>query len=299
MERFLKRKNPPTDGQNPDGGASRGDGDENPDAGTSRRDGRVVATNTNHTSLRSSRVSRREVNFDELPYDPADRRRISDYIGQSLQDEIRRKYLIRGPFRPPPGFRYPEKIIAGHPRRFHPEWFTEYDWLEHSEKVDKCFCLYCYLFRDSNEGQGGNDAFVKNGWDGFNKKDRLRDHVGTRPNSFHNTAVKRCNNLMKPDQSIANAINKQRDVTKEEYLARLNTSIDATRFLLHQGLAFRGHDESEKSKNKGNFRELVQLLAKQNEKTKKIILRNAQMVSPAIQKDIANCFAEVIIFLWF
>ena len=104
---------------------------------------------------------------------------------------------------------------------------------------------------------------------------------------------------MKPDQSIANAINKQRDVTKEEYLARLNTSIDATRFLLHQGLAFRGHDESEKSKNKGNFRELVQLLAKQNEKTKKIILRNAQMVSPAIQKDIANCFAEVIIFLWF
>jgi len=162
--------------------------------------------------------------------------------------------------------------------------------------VDKCFCLYCYLFRDSNEGQGGNDAFVKNGWDGFNKKDRLQDHVGTRPNSFHNTAVKRCNNLMKPDQSIANAINKQRDVTKEEYLARLNTSIDATRFLLHQGLAFRGHDESEKSKNKGNFLELVQLLAKQNEKTKKIILRNAQMVSPAIQKDIANCFAEVIIF---
>jgi hypothetical protein len=26
---------------------------------------------------------------------------------------------------------------------------------------------------------------------------------------------------------------------------------------------------------------------------------NAQMLSPAIQKDIANCFAEVIIFLWF
>ncbi|XP_066314103.1 uncharacterized protein [Miscanthus floridulus] len=128
---------------------------------------------------------------------------------------------------------------------------------------------------DSNEGQDGNDAFVKNGWDGFNKKDRLRDHVGTRPNSFHNTAVKRCNNLMKPDQSIANAINKQRDVTKEEYLARLNTSIDATRFLLHQGLAFRGHDESEKSKNKGNFRESVQLLAKQNEKTEQmaVVLR--------------------------
>ncbi|XP_066323102.1 uncharacterized protein, partial [Miscanthus floridulus] len=206
-----------------------------------------------------------EVNFDELPYDPADRRRISDYIGEKLQNEIRRKYLIRGPFRPPPGFNYPQKIIAGHPRRFRAEWYTKYDWLEYSEKVDKCFCLYCYLFRDSNEGQGGNDAFAKDGWDGFNKLDRLQDHVGTRPKSFHNTAIKRCNNLMKPDPSIANVLANQRDVNKKEYLIRLNTSIDAVRFLLHQGLAFRGHNESETSKNKENFRELVRLLAKQND----------------------------------
>ena len=47
-----------------------------------------------------------------------------------------------------------------------------------------------------------------------------------------------------------------------------------------------------KSKNKGNFRELVWLLAKQNEKTKKVILGNAQMVAPGIEKDIASCFAE-------
>jgi len=100
---------------------------------------------------------------------------------------------------------------------------------------------------------------------------------------------------MKPDRSIANAINKQRDVTKEEYVARLNTSIDAARYLLHQGLAFCGHDESEKSNNKGNFGELVQLLKKQNEKTKNNILNDAQMLSP---EDIANCFAEVI-FLMF
>lgn len=58
---------------------------------------------------------------------------------------------------------------------------------------------------------------------------------------------------MKPEQSIHNAFNKQKDMTKEEYLIRLNTPIDAIRFLMHQGLAFRGHDESEESKNKGNF----------------------------------------------
>jgi hypothetical protein len=40
-------------------------------------------------------------------------------------------------------------------------------------------------------------------------------------------------------------------------------------------------------------------LAEQNEKIKKVVLRNApenhQMVAPEIQKDIANCFAEVIL----
>jgi hypothetical protein len=71
MERFLKRKNPPGDDQNPDGGTSRRDGrddNENLNGGTSRRGGSIG--NTNHTTLRSSRVSQWEVNFDELPYDP-------------------------------------------------------------------------------------------------------------------------------------------------------------------------------------------------------------------------------------
>jgi hypothetical protein len=60
--------------------------------------------------------------------------------------------------------------------------------------------------------------------------------------------------------------------------------------LLYQGLAFRGHDESVDSKNKGNFLELVKLMAKQNEKIKKVVLRNApenhQMVASEIQKTL-------------
>jgi len=40
---------------------------------------------------------------------------------------------------------------------------------------------------------------------------------------------------------------------KNDYRIRLNASIDVSRHLLHQGLPFRGHDESEESTNKGNF----------------------------------------------
>jgi len=51
------------------------------------------------------------------------------------------------------------------------------------------------------------------------------------------------------------------------------------------------------STNKGNFGELVQLLADENDKVKKAVGNNApknnKMIAPEIQRDIANCFAEV------
>ena len=217
LKGFLKRKLP----QSGDNENNHGD----TDTSRIRSDGDGTASNINCTVQRTSRISRNEVNFDELPYDPADRRRISDYIGDKLQNDIRRKYLTRGPCKPPPGFMFPTTMIAGLSRRCQYEWFTKYDWLEYSEKMDKCFCLYCYLFRDCNKGQGGNDAFVIDGWDGWNKSDRLRDHVGSKCNSFHNTAVKRCDNLLKPGQSIVDSMYKQSDITKEHHLLRLKTSI--------------------------------------------------------------------------
>jgi hypothetical protein len=110
MDHFLKRKLTPASDN--DEGTS-GDVMENIDGGTRTSIKDANATNTNNIVQRPLRISRHEVNFDELPYDPADRRKISDYIGEKLQNKIRRKYLIRGPFRPPPSFKYPQKIIAG------------------------------------------------------------------------------------------------------------------------------------------------------------------------------------------
>ena len=58
----MKRKIPPTtDNDSPE-----------PEAGISRRDGNPSNTNLQAVNVnRSSRVSRQEVNFEELPYDLA------------------------------------------------------------------------------------------------------------------------------------------------------------------------------------------------------------------------------------
>ena len=83
--------------------------------------------------------------------------------------------------------------------------------------------------------------------------------------------------------------------TKSEYRARLQASIDCVRFLLRQGLAFRGHDESEESSNRGNFLELLKFLADHNEDIKAVTLENApsflKVTCPDTQKDIVSACA--------
>uniref|UniRef100_A0A0D3C1Q1 TTF-type domain-containing protein n=1 Tax=Brassica oleracea var. oleracea TaxID=109376 RepID=A0A0D3C1Q1_BRAOL len=238
-----------------------------------------------------------EDELEKLPYDPGERKRISEYP-LNQRDEVIRKYLIRGPCQPR-GHEFPKTLFTNKLRRFNPSWFDLYgDWLEYSVKKDKAYCLFCYLFRDYTENKGGSDAFVITGFDDWNKTGRLQDHVGE-VNSFHNSALKRADYFMRPGQSIVHAFYKQDDAAKNEYRIRLNASIGACRFLLQQGLPFRGHDESVDSVNKGNFLALLKYTAEQNELVSKVVLENApknnQMVSHKIQTDIVHCFAEEVI----
>ncbi|CAL9017522.1 unnamed protein product, partial [Prunus brigantina] len=76
-------------------------------------------------------------------------------------------------------------------------------------------------------------------------------------------------------------------------------SLDYVRFLLKQGLPFRGHDESDTSNNMGNYLELLQFLVDHDEKVKAVVLENApgnlMLIAPTIQKDLVNaCAIETI-----
>uniref|UniRef100_A0ACD5VTT1 Uncharacterized protein n=1 Tax=Avena sativa TaxID=4498 RepID=A0ACD5VTT1_AVESA len=77
---------------------------------------------------------------------------------------------------------------------------------------------------------------------------------------------------------------------------RLTWTLKCLRFLLHQGLAFRGHDESEDSLNKGNFLELLNWLAGNFEEVNKVVLNNApqncRMIHHDIQHELIKCCAR-------
>ena len=261
MERFYKRKAP------------------EPDSGNNTRNSRLD-----------------DINWEEeIKFDPGLRKQIDDYH-PNVRERVRRKYLENGPCQPRT-VHFPVTDIGGIPRRFVPEWFDEFGgWLEYSESKDRAYCFYCFLFREKKDG--GYEAFVKNGWNGYHRKERLQNHVGNVGGS-HYLAMKKCDDLLQTKQHIDVAFRDVSESAKKDYFTRLNGSIDVARILVKQGLPFRGHDESKKSLNKGNFREFRNFAEEQNPTLRKAVDKknsdNSLLIAPEIQKDIVHCFAKEVL----
>ncbi|ESR41960.1 hypothetical protein CICLE_v10013753mg [Citrus x clementina] len=177
-------------------------------------------------------------------------------------------------------------------RRFNPAWFNKYEnWLEYSISKNAAYCLCCYLFRPEIGEQASGEIFTKNGFSNWKKPERLEEHVGG-PNSAHNKVMGYCEDLMKQEQHVRTFFNKHSDQDRKDYRIRLFASIDVVRLLFEQGLAFRGHDESDNSSNQGNYLRILRFLADHNEDIKKVTLKNApgnnMLTAPSIQKDIVR-----------
>ncbi|XP_070677893.1 uncharacterized protein [Malus domestica] len=148
-------------------------------------------------------------------------------------------------------------------------------------------------------GSTGSDVFIEKGFTNWKKgPQNLRVHEGG-VGSLHNKAIQQARDLMAQKQHIETFVSKQTDEARINYRTLLNASLECTRWLLGQGLPFRGHDESFKSSNIGNYLELMQFLSKHNEQVRKVVFENApknlKYTSSDIQKDLVRaCAIETI-----
>ncbi|KAM3214800.1 hypothetical protein ACQJBY_067016 [Aegilops geniculata] len=118
--------------------------------------------------------------------------------------------------------------------------------------------------------------------------------MGTTPSSAHNFAVRCYENLRNRINHVDEVMKKQTKKRVLDARLRLKTSIDAMRWLMFQACPFRGNDESEDSKNQGNFKEMIKLLASYNKDVQEVVQnapKNAKYTSTTIQKEIASIFA--------
>jgi hypothetical protein len=192
----------------------------------------------------------------------------------------------------------------GHQRRFQHHWFSEFpSWLEYSESSGCAYCLYCFVSSKNIKKRSGFDAFTAQCFDSWKKvhdgkRCAFLAHIGSDPGSVHNNTVKECHTLLHQPNHIANVYAVTSDLVKERNHLRLRTTIVVVKWLTSQSCALRGHDEMPKSKNRGNFIELVKLLAEFNPEIANVVLENAPLnakyTSSDIQKEILIIIAMKI-----
>lgn len=237
--------------------------------------------NTNYCDIENNQATtsgqkRGCVEFDSVDIiaDPGQRISIEEYEA-NIRDEVRRAYVLKGPCQPK-GHNFPKKKFGNQNRSFQRVWFNDYVWLEYSVSKDAAFCFWCYLFKPPKpKSQGGREVFTRMGFNNWkNARISFGEHVGD-VDSDHNYATRKYQVYKNQRQSVEHIFSQHSSDMEVAYRTRLTAILDVARFLLRQGLAFRGHDESSSSRNKGNFLELLQWYCERDERIAKTLNANA------------------------
>ncbi|KAK9676735.1 hypothetical protein RND81_11G096700 [Saponaria officinalis] len=200
----------------------------------------------------------------KLPYqlhlerDPGKRKPIWEYQTSKEQNEIRKNFLQKGPYTWHTA-KYPSDQNG---RKFCSSRFKLFpDWLEYSPTTNATYYCLLYFLYAKPSGRERENAFTIEGfcsWNKVNEKDcAFLKHIGRDHYSAHKDAVKKCNDLLRMEQHIDTLIDNITPEIIERNRLKLKVSIVAVvvRWLTFQHCAFRGHDESIGSLNRGNFLE--------------------------------------------
>ncbi|KAI5322098.1 hypothetical protein L3X38_031170 [Prunus dulcis] len=133
----------------------------------------------------------------------------------------------------------------------------------------------------------GSKAFTGAGFKNWKKmRERMKVHVGP-VGSVHNKVREAATNLMNQNTHIETVMGKRSKQARMAYRRCLIASIKCTKFLLKQGLSFRGNDENATSSNSGNYLELLQFLADNDEKLKKLHWKMHRGISMDEARDVS------------
>ena len=200
----------------------------------------------------------------------------------------------------------PKLTITSKGRSFQESWYAKKDWLCGSSALKKLFCWPCLLFCP-----GKSPTWTKSGYNdmhGFlsdcKKHERSNSHMGAFKTWKMYGAGVRVDSLI--SQARRDEIQRHNEEVRQNREI-LKTITEAVLYLSRQELAFRGHDESEDSLSRGNYRELLESFAKFDSVFERRLhgrLAESERggvgggrftgVSPEIQNDLINCLDSII-----
>lgn len=167
-------------------------------------------------------------------------------------------------------------------------------WLCGSEKLNKLFCWPCLLLGNTNE----KGVWSKHGYDDLN-------HLSVSMKT-HSSSKYHINNAFAlstyGQQRIDEALDRSREVARNRHNDEvrknrngMRTLVEITCLLGSHGLAFRGHDETADSANRGNYKDFCSMIAAKDPTFRDFLDSKVfSGTSGGIQNEIIECVQEQI-----
>ena len=198
----------------------------------------------------------------------------------------------------PKNVKFPSKKFGKSLRSFNPEWYNTFPWIEYSIRSD---AIYCYACRFFSTGTGRAEAtFTKIGFSDWKHALGKSGAVTVHDKSLsHKKSIISWKEFTKNVERGTSVVNQIDSLHKQEVKKNRHYMKSICQVLLlcaRQELSLRGHDESSQSINKGNFHELLSLLAAHDP----IVLErmngpnNATYTSPEIQNSLLNIMGRMV-----
>ena len=197
---------------------------------------------------------------------------------------------------------FPVTIIGSKKRCFNPEWCKKYTWLEYSIERDAVFCFACRFFGSSAVCRSRPEVTFTS--IGFRNWKNATGTTGAL--AKHNSSVSHKESILIWKQSIQNSSQNKsiadRMHSSHKELVQNNHHymkgiIDVLLLCCHQEIAMRGHNESDESANRGNFVEILHVLARHDPIIQERLNngpRNAMYTSPQVQNILLSIMAELV-----
>lgn len=179
-------------------------------------------------------------------------------------------------------------------RTFKYEYYSTYKWLSGCKKTNKLYCWPCVIFsREEN-------VWSKHGFNDLNNFHHLKSRHEAAKNHIQCLIDLTKFGKIRIDTCLSEAFRKnieKHNITVKNNRYILSSMIDSTCFLAQQELAFRGHDESDSSVNRGNYVELIYLMAQRDELLKTHLATSTIFtgLSGDIQNDLIQSISNVLL----
>ena len=206
--------------------------------------------------------------------------------------------VAAGPHQPPvqPVVNFPSRTFGSKKRSFNCEWYKLYPWLEYSKVKDAAYCYPCRFSTISGSGRS-DVAFTHNGFHDWKhalgKKGSLQKHDKCRSHMDATVSWNAYIQMKGTNSSVADMMGSARAQHVAKNVHYIKTIAEVILLCSQQEIDLRGHDVSEDSLNKGNFLEILKLVALHN-KTVQDRLQQGPKNGIYTSLEIQNCFLHTM-----